>query len=107
MELNDLKGRLEISSDDTSRDTFLQYALEDAIEFLQAECKQTFVDEIGVMRLPGGVKRAVVKLVKLAQQKPNIQSRSISGGMSESYFSSSDKEVIKADIRPYIKAVFH
>lgn len=105
MELNDLKRRLPLAEDDTSKDDFLQVMLSDAVEMAQDYCNQDFMVE-GQLKLPGGVKRAVVKLVKLAQTKPNLQSRSISGGVSETYFTSDDLAVVKGDLAPYVKAVF-
>ncbi|PAE96771.1 phage head-tail connector protein [Shouchella clausii] len=105
MELNDLKRRLSLAEDDTSKDDFLQVMLSDAIEMAQDYCNQDFMVD-GQLKLPGGVKMAIVKLVKLAQTKPNLQSRSISGGVSETYFTADDLAVIKGDLAPYVKAVF-
>ncbi|MBG9783583.1 hypothetical protein [Shouchella lehensis] len=106
MELNDLKRRMNKSLEEHSKDDFYRYALKDAIDYVQTKCHQDFKNSEGIITLPGGVKRAVVKLVKLAEQKPNVQAISISGAVSESYFSSSDYDVVKFDLKPYIKAVF-
>lgn len=79
MTLSDLKARLKIPDSDTSQDSYLQATLDDALDLVKEKCRSTFANG-----LPGGVKRAIVLLVKSTNES-NVASQSL-GDMSKSFF---------------------
>lgn len=85
MDLAELKQRLGINEADTSMDTKLQFALEDAIDFVTRSCNQTF-DVI-----PNTAKRVIVKFVQYELlDNTGVTNESI-GGMSQAFESSKDR----------------
>lgn len=87
MTLEELKVRLDISIEDTSRDAKLQLLLADAIDFVVRTCNQSFlVNE--VVTLPPTAQNVVAAFVRSELSgNDGITSESI-GGMSQSFESS-------------------
>ncbi|MFS0878018.1 phage head-tail connector protein [Solibacillus isronensis] len=79
MTLEQLKVRLQLSTADTSKDATYQAWLDDAIEIAQEKCGSSFTK-----KLPSGVRRAIVLLVK-GMNESNVASQSL-GDMSKSFF---------------------
>jgi len=79
MTLEQLKVRMQLSLDDTSKDATYQAWLDDAIEIVQEKCGVSFGN-----KLPSGVRRAIVLLVK-GMNESNVASQSL-GDMSKSFF---------------------
>ena len=79
MTLDQLKVRMQVSLEDTSKDAIYQAWLEDAIEIAQEKCGVSFET-----KLPSGVRRAIVLLVK-GMNESNVASQSL-GDMSKSFF---------------------
>ena len=79
MTLEQLKVRMQLSLDDTSKDATYQAWLEDAVEMAQEKCGVSFETKI-----PSGVRRAIVLLVK-GMNESNVASQSLEG-MSKSFF---------------------
>lgn len=79
LSLDDLKVRLQLSLEDTSRDATYQAWLDDAIGIVQEKCGVSFETKI-----PSGVRRAIVLLVK-GMNESNVASQSL-GDMSKSFF---------------------
>lgn len=85
MKLDELKVRLKIPAEDTKQDAYLTVALDDAIEDVQKHCNDSFIDsDTDELKLPGGVKQAITKLVKAYQENSNVQSQSL-GDMRKSF----------------------
>lgn len=85
MELVELKQRLGLNEDDTSVDSRLQFALEDAIDFVNRNCNQTFIE------MPSAAKRVIAKFVQFELQGNNgIKSESMDG-MSQTFESSEER----------------
>lgn len=84
MQLDELKVKLEIAADDTSRDEYLQDLLDAAIDEVQTYCNQDFVDPVSnQLDLPPVVKHAVKIIVQGMDSNEAIQADSIGGGMSK------------------------
>lgn len=79
MTLEQLKVRMQLSLDDTSKDATYQAWLDDAVEIAQEKCGVSFETKI-----PSGVRRAIVLLVK-GMNESNVASQSL-GDMSKSFF---------------------
>ena len=79
MTLEQLKVRLQVSLDDTSKDATYQAWLDDAIDFAIERCGEGITK-----KLPSGVRRAIVLLVK-GMNESNVSSQSL-GAMSKSFF---------------------
>lgn len=79
MTLDQLKVRMQVPLEDTSKDATYQAWLEDAIEIAQEKCGVPFET-----KLPSGVRRAIVLLVK-GMNESNVSSQSL-GDMSKSFF---------------------
>lgn len=77
--LDQLKVRMQLSTTDTSKDDTYQAWLDDAIEIVQEKCGTSFET-----KLPSGVRRAIVLLVK-GMNESNVASQSL-GDMSKSFF---------------------
>ena len=77
--LDQLKVRMQLSTADTSKDDTYQAWLDDAIEIVQEKCGTSFET-----KLPSGVRRAIVLLVK-GMNESNVSSQSL-GDMSKSFF---------------------
>ena len=107
MELSELKLRLEMDPEDTKQDALLTIQLADVVDYVQAYCKQDFINEEGLLVLPPAVKRGITKVFKASKShKGNVQSESIAG-MSRTYFSSEEYAVAHGDLKPFRKVVFH
>ncbi|MFQ6391353.1 head-tail connector protein [Priestia aryabhattai] len=103
MNLEELKIRLKIPADNTKQDDYLKVALEDAIEAVQDYCKDSFVDpDTNELKLPGGVKQAITKLVESYQEKGNVQSQSL-GDMRKAFFEGGSLNVVTRLLKPYVK----
>lgn len=100
MTLDDLKKRLEIPLDDHSQDAKLEVDLEDAIDFVKEWCNNDFPDG-----LPGGVKRAIVTLIKSYSESKNVQSQRL-GDMSKTFFEGGSLQSVYKELRPYKKVKF-
>lgn len=91
MTLDELKKRLEIPPEDTSRDGYLEGILEEAIEWVQGACNQTFVIN-DVLTLPAVAKGIVAQYVGYELQgSAGIKSESI-GGMSQTFDSVEERD---------------
>lgn len=103
MKLEELKVRLKIPADDDKQDVYLKVALEDAIEDVQKHCNDSFIDSnTNELRLPGGVKQAITKLVKAYQENSNVQSQSL-GDMRKSFFEGGTMNEVTRLLNPYVK----
>ncbi|WP_281998674.1 head-tail connector protein [Priestia flexa] len=103
MKLDELKVRLKIPAEDTKQDAYLTVALEDAIEDVQKHCNDSFIDsETDELKLPGGVKQAITKLVKAYQENSNVQSQSL-GDMRKSFFEGGTMNEVTRLLKPYVK----
>jgi hypothetical protein len=103
MKLDELKIRLKIPAQDSKQDEYLKVALEDAIEDVQKYCNDNFIDsEIEELKLPGGVKQAITKLVKAYQENSNVQSQSL-GDMRKSFFEGGTMNEVTRLLKPYVK----
>lgn len=90
MELIELKQRLQLPTDDVSNDTYLQLQLDDAIEWVQMVCNQSFVYD-GVLALPNVAKSVVAQYVAFELQgNTGIKSESI-GGMTQTFDSATER----------------
>lgn len=87
MTLEELKVRLEIPIEDTSRDARLLLLLVDAIDFVVRTCNQTFLKN-DVVNLPPIARNVVAAFVKSELNgNDGVTAESI-GGMSQSFESS-------------------
>jgi uncharacterized protein YukJ len=103
MKLDELKIRLKIPAQDSKQDEYLKVALEDAIEDVQKYCNDNFIDsETEELKLPGGVKQAITKLVKAYQENSNVQSQSL-GDMRKSFFEGGTMNEVSRLLKPYVK----
>lgn len=100
MTLDELKVRLKIPVSDTAQDDFLYFALTDAIDYVKDYCNNPFHGG-----LPGGVKKAIVLLVKSAGENNNIASQSLDG-MSRSFFQGQNQTEAHDYLKPYRKVRF-
>lgn len=85
MELPELKIRMKLPLTDTSQDAYLTIALEDAIDYAQTYCNQTFTDGFGILDIPPSVKKGIALIVKSMGESSNVASQSL-GDMSKSFF---------------------
>ncbi|MFC5541558.1 phage head-tail connector protein [Ureibacillus suwonensis] len=84
MTLDELKRRLQIPDEDTSKDEYLQDVLEEAIEWVQCVCNQDFLVD-GELKLPSVAKSVIAQYVNFEMQNnAGIKSESI-GGMSQTF----------------------
>lgn len=103
MKLDELKVRLKIPAEDTKQDAYLTVALEDAIEDVQKYCNDSFTNpETDELKLPGGVKQAITKLVKAYQENSNVQSQSL-GDMRKSFFEGGTMNEVIRLLKPYVR----
>ncbi|GGA31119.1 phage head-tail connector protein [Psychrobacillus lasiicapitis] len=90
MKLNELKVLLQMT-DDYSKDPFLTLKLEEAIEFVQSNCNQSFLLD-GVLTLPAVAKGVVASYVQYELNgNTGVKSESI-GGMSQTFESSEERD---------------
>jgi len=103
MKLDELKIRLKIPAADDKQDAYLKVVLEDAIEDVQNHCNDSFIDsDTNELKLPGGVKQAITKLVKAYQENSNVQSQSL-GDMRKSFFEGGTMNEVTRLLKPYVK----
>lgn len=95
MTVDDLKKRMKIPLDDISQDDYLEVTLEDVLDFVKRHCRSTFAGG-----LPGGVKRAIVLLVK-AVDESNVASQSL-GDMSKSFFQGATYKQALELLEPFV-----
>jgi len=89
-------------ADNTKQDDYLKVVLEDAIEAVQDYCKDSFADpDTNELKLPGGVKQAITKLVKAYQENSNVQSQSL-GDMRKSFFEGGTMNEVTRLLKPYV-----
>lgn len=100
MTLDELKIRMKIPLGDTTQDEYLKSALEDAIEYVETYCNHSFKDG-----LPGGVKKAIVLLVKASGENSNVASQSLDG-MSKTFFQGQIQTEAHDYLKPYRKVRF-
>lgn len=103
MNLADLKIRLEIPAEDTSRDTYLKALLDDAIDYVHAATNNDFKDASGNVVYPGPVKQAIKLLVQAADSNEAIQADSVGGGMSKTLVTGGYEEKARRKLRNYKK----
>lgn len=103
MDLNELKIRLKIN--DTSQDAFLAVALEDAIDYAQSYCNNTFLNDEGELELPSSVKKGVALIVKSMSENSNVSSQSL-GDMSKSFFEGATIREAHTYFKPYKRLRF-
>lgn len=95
MELKELKVRLKIPETDTSQDSYLTVALEDAVDYVKTYCNNTLDDGF-----PGGVKKAIALIVKSMGEASNVQSQSL-GDMEKSFFEGGTMNEAHRYLEPY------
>lgn len=95
MTVDDLKKRMKIPLDNTSQDEYLEVTLEDVLDFVKRHCRSSFASG-----LPGGVKRAIVLLVR-AVDESNVASQSL-GDMSKSFFKGATYEQALELLEPFV-----
>lgn len=100
MDLKELKIRLKIPENDTSKDQYLEVLLEDAIDYVKTYCNQSFDDGF-----PSGVKQAITKLVKAYQKDSSVASESLKD-MSKSYFEGGMLNEVHRLLKPYRRVRF-
>lgn len=102
MDLDELKIRMGIPLDniDLVRDAKLAADLEDAIDYAKEWCNNEFLEGI-----PGGVKRAIVTIVKSYSESKNVQSQRL-GDMSKSFFEGGSLASAHGDLRPWKRVRF-
>lgn len=90
MELQELKTRLQMEQTETANDAYLQLQLDDAIEWVQRVCNQSFI--VGdTLTLPNTAKSVVAQCVAFELQgNAGIKSESI-GGMSQTFDSVAER----------------
>lgn len=87
MTLDELKERLGIAAEDTSRDGQLSYMLADAIAFVEAEC-----GNVAVTRLPQTVNKVIMRYVQYElHTTPGVLTESLAG-MSQTFESSEARD---------------
>ena len=90
MDLQELKTRLQMDQTDTTNDTYLQLQLNDAIDWVQHVCNQSFMVN-GVLTLNNVAKSVVAQYVSFEiQGNAGIKSESI-GGMSQTFDSFTER----------------
>lgn len=90
MDLTELKQRLQIPTNDTTNDTYLQIQLTDAIDWVKRVCNQDFMVN-NVLTLPNTAKSVVAQYVAFeVQGNSGVKSESI-GGMSQSFDSVAER----------------
>lgn len=90
MNLNDLKVLLKMPSTESENDAYLQLMLEEAIEWVQGVCNQSFKVK-GVLELPAVAKGVVAQYVAFELQgNTGIKSESIAG-MSQAFDSAEER----------------
>lgn len=90
MELTELKVLIQIAESDTSNDAYLKLKLDEAIEWVQEACNQSFLID-GVLKLPAVAKGVVAQYVLYELQgNSGIKSESIAG-MSQSFDSADER----------------
>ncbi|WP_214810916.1 phage head-tail connector protein [Exiguobacterium sp. s127] len=98
--LPDIKQRLGIREDDTTRDAALEVDIVDGYEYAVEWCNNTFRDELGVLRLPGPIKKGVVKMIQIdtaAIGREGVQSQSMAG-MSQTFVTGASASSTYADV---------
>ncbi|CAM5191367.1 phage head-tail connector protein [Lysinibacillus sphaericus] len=90
MELTELKILIQMNQSDESNDTYLKLKLDEAIEWVQGACNQSFIVN-GVLELPAVAKGVVAQYVAFELQgNAGIKSESIAG-MSQSFDSADER----------------
>ncbi|WP_341320830.1 phage head-tail connector protein [Solibacillus sp. FSL H8-0523] len=90
MELQELKTRLQMEQTETANDAYLQLQLNDAIEWVQRVCNQSFIVDYA-LTLPNTAKSVVAQYVAFEMQgNAGIKSESI-GGMSQTFDSATER----------------
>lgn len=103
MNLTELKVRLKIT--DVSQDEFLAVALEDAIDYAQSHCNNSFKNDAGVLEIPPSVKKGIALIVKSMNENGNVSSQSL-GDMSKSFFEGATMKEAHQYFRPYRRVKF-
>lgn len=90
MKLTELKTLIQMKESETTNDTYLQLKLEEAIEWVQGVCNQSFTVN-GVLELPAVAKGVVAQYVAFELQgNTGIKSESIAG-MSQAFDSAEER----------------
>ncbi|WP_162920113.1 phage head-tail connector protein [Paenisporosarcina cavernae] len=103
-EIEEIKGILQWT--DTKHDVYLQTMMPMIFEDVQIQTNNDFggILEDGTIRIPGGVKIYMAKVIEMNMQKASLKSRSM-GSVSYSY-NLEVPESVKRLIRPYRRAKF-
>lgn len=90
MELTELKVLIQMKESDVSNDTYLKLKLDEAIEWVQGACNQTFLVD-GALKLSAVAKGVIAQYVLYELQgNSGIKSESIAG-MSQSFDSADER----------------
>ncbi|UED81076.1 phage head-tail connector protein [Lysinibacillus sp. CD3-6] len=90
MELTELKILIQMNQSDESTDAYLKLKLNEAIEWVQGVCNQSFIAN-GVIKLPSIAKGIVAQYVLFELQgNTGIKSESIAG-MSQAFDSAEER----------------
>lgn len=98
--LPEFKRRLDIPTDETTQEEKLKEDIVDAYEFCAEWCNDSFRDELGVLILPGPIKRGMALMIQIDESsvgREGIASESV-GGMSQTFIVSSDERVKYANV---------
>ncbi len=104
MTKEEVKQILQIPSDDTSQDEYIETMLPMLVEFVQAECNNDFTDEEGEVQLPGPLKVAIAKMIEYNTRSSGVASKSL-GRKSVSYSLDFPDSILRL-LRPYKRVRF-
>ena len=97
MTLQEVKDILGQTSD--KHDTYIYTAVELFIEFVQDHCNNSFLDANGEVKLRGGAKIAVAKMIEYNLNKAGVSSRTF-GEVAYSYDTDFPQSIMKL-LEPY------
>lgn len=100
MELSELRMRLDVSEEDVS-DVKLQLLLDDAVDWVQRVCRQSFVDEEGNLQLPSVVKKTIAKYIDFDLNSTDGVKKEEIGDTKFEYY---DLEQLNMDLLKDLKA---
>lgn len=88
-------------------DAEVKFNISAAIEHLKAKTNRNFLNREGVLDLPADLVRAVKILVDSVDDPTNIQSESVGGELSVSYFSGGATTSVEGYWMPYRKVAWN
>lgn len=98
--LPDFKQRLGIPQEETDGDDALMINISDGYEYAAAWCNNSFRDKLGVLNLPGPVKKGIKLMIQIDESavgREGVTSESVPG-MSQSFVTSTNERVRYADV---------